>query len=172
MPDCSAMQITIGGPLCRAALPQLVATILEESVGPDWDAPFGNAEEAISHIETTAAQGEPLVLMDANSPGGRAEDLEALCRDLDLTYHRCDDGHYAYPAEHIAWRPGLAEPLAVHGTIDNGPCVALADLAEGPWQSVADVLRHYDVLVAPVPPLVLSEPADAERPATSLEEVR
>ncbi len=67
MPDCSAMQITIGGPLCRAALPQLVATILEESVGPDWDAPFGDQEEAISHIETTAAQGEPLVL--AQRPG-------------------------------------------------------------------------------------------------------
>lgn len=167
MPDCSPMQISIGGELPPAALDQLASTIVAESLGADWGEPFADENEVIAHIQAIAGKGEPLLLMDGNCPGGMVEDLEALCRELGLTYHRCDDGHYAYPAMHAGWRPGIEQPLELFGTIDCGPAVPLAELAAAHWEAVADVILRYDVFLTDVPPLTLNAPAD---PCLSLED--
>jgi hypothetical protein len=160
MPDCSAMQITIGGALPRTALGDLAAAILKASLGPDWDSSFDDEAQVIAHIETIIANRLPLTLHDDTCPGGMVTDLEALCRQLGLTYHRCDDGHYAYSAMHAAWQPGLEQPVELYGTIESGPCVPLDELSQAHWEAVAEVILRYEVFLACVPPLTLREAAE------------
>lgn len=157
MSDRSATCIGIGGTIPLDHIEELVDSIEVEGCGPEWSGGTIDREHVKELIKEAVDAGEALKLFDNEASGGQFQDLEITCRKLGLAYHRCDDGHYAYPATHEAWFPGMAEPISGAGQIDEGPHIPLRELMEAVHdpRKVEELARKYEPLVRPIPPLVI-----------------
>lgn len=126
MPDTSAAAITIGGHLGAAQQARdLVEAVQADGAGYDWQ-PFADAAEIALHI--AGRRNAVLTVDDTDAPGGLFPTIEEACGKAGLSFHRCDDGHYAYAASHRLYAPHLEPPLDdadLFGTIEVGPCVPL-----------------------------------------------
>ncbi len=169
MSDRSSAWIYIGGPITEEGIKTLAEAIYNEGIGDDWDTRFKTEDEAEAHIRPAIEEGTSLHLFKNEVVGGYFGDLEATCRELDLTYRRGDNGHYAYSATAVFWQPGmikLPDSLEVGShaasNSDDEMLVGIASVIavldkEGPdglakW---ARVLQEH--FLADIPPLTLAK---------------
>lgn len=119
MSDCSSARITIGGTLPRDRLDDFAHAIIEHNLGAEYISPFGDEADAIAHIESCAAERQPLRLYATNVAGGIFEELEATCRSIGLAYTRGDDGHYTWSPTVDFWQPGMRSARSWIGHVDD-----------------------------------------------------
>jgi hypothetical protein len=120
MADCTSVCITIGGKLKPGAdLSILADAILDDDIGPDWDAKFADEEEVSEYIAAALADGEALILLSNEHVGAYCEATEAACQELGLTYCRADDGHYTWTPCVAYWTPELGAAREWTGSVDD-----------------------------------------------------
>ncbi len=166
MADRSAAQITIGGCIpSQEALWNLLHALTEDGAGRDWMGAL-NGDEWASAIAAAVRAGTEIVATNCEIAGGEFSNIEGWCQEYGLPYLRADDGHYAYSAANVAFRPDLGDDdtVEVGGTIESGPCFPMsqfdvADAEEG--NSAVKLLAWYRQRFAtPLPALTLAEGVD------------
>ncbi|MBT3380732.1 MAG: hypothetical protein HN742_26870 [Lentisphaerae bacterium] len=71
---------------------------------------------------------------------GRFEELEDLCRELELTFVRESDGKYGFSAEVVFWAPGMDEAGQALADHDNNLQVDMEDV-----RAIREALRADDI---------------------------
>jgi hypothetical protein len=127
--------LTIGGRIKRADIARLADAIENEGAALDWD-DYPDAEEIHFAIETCATAKEPLRLSNSNKPWGKYEEVEALCRELGLTYVL----EYEAGGE---WHPAMQyrSPDMDADTVLEWP---ITEIGCGPLMDIEDIQKHLD----------------------------
>jgi hypothetical protein len=133
MPDTSAAEIWIGGTIAEADLDTLIAGIIEDSAGTEWDGPLGGVDAWKAFIRFIADTGLPLILNDVTAPDGQFENLEEALHSLGLTYKRHDDGNSAWSPAVVFWEPGMDAPREWISMVDRGVPHLSAASIENLW---------------------------------------
>lgn len=158
MPDCSCVQMTIGGKIeTVAALHDLLAA-LEIEGRIEWDS---SPDSWLDHLFATARDGEVLLLSDNDRPWGKFENVEHAAAGAGLAYLVEDDGHYTWGPSNRVWRPGMSRDVELVGNMEQGPSVELRTLEK--WLELGTIgpqVRDLLTLFAPIPPLKLGTPPE------------
>lgn len=154
MSDRVSATLTIGGPVPRGRLDELIDAIEAEDVGPDWDVGFDSREDILAHL-ANGATGANLCRHEVAA--GEFEGLQAVCMALGLAYVLTYDGYGGSwgPARRI-WRPGdYGDGKTCSLESDGGAaCVTAGDIRHHQFDSVDAVLAHLALFDDPhVPPL-------------------
>jgi len=100
-------EIHIGGPISRAALPDLFRAICAEGVSlKDYDGPQATEES----LEEAFREGQVVRLCDAQACYGQFDALEAFLVEQRIHFDRHSDAFCEFSAENVHYR-GEGEPL-------------------------------------------------------------
>ena len=128
-------EISIGGPVRRADVPELIQQISKAGVTLGWDGPRFHARDGDELLKLAQFDdGTPgaLGLMDHEARYGMFEELEAFLRAHEIAYDRRSDAKDEYDAELVRFRPGMAEPFEQITNQAGEPVVVVSRLAAGP----------------------------------------
>lgn len=159
MADYFPAIILIGGTLAGGRVTDLFEGAIEDGVTTLDDGPIGDEAEFRALIDGSG----PLGLLNADAPYGKLPALEAVCRELGLTFRRESDARYEFEAEIVSWAPGMKQPRRTAGSQDGTamiPVETIRKLLDAPATSTTDTVARIRATLAghepvEVPPLVL-----------------
>lgn len=164
MADRSAATITIGGPLPLSRVRDLAAAI--DMQGCEIHEP--DAVDEPESLAEIAQRGVPIRVIDPEAAGGTMDEVEALCREIGLTYVRTTDARYEDSGEVMWWAPGMAAPGWTEGDQSGDALLPVARVAAvlnepGEAEARLSALRALLAERTPVtvPPLVLVDETGA-----------
>ena len=110
MADHMSAYIELGGLLPEDKVRHLAEQIASQG-GPQWGEYYADDEARLeADIRTASSQVRSFVLYDEEAAWGQFDEVESVCRDLDLTYRRHNCAKYEYDASWHWWLPALDEP--------------------------------------------------------------
>lgn len=172
MGETFAGAIEIGGKLPRAELTQFVEAAREDGACVDW----GDDVMTLQTMLASVAPGEALALTNQGASCGQFRALEAVCREMELTYRRESAPCGEFDGEIVFWHPGTHEPVSTRANAAGKICVTLDELRKHlrGGDSLADVVALLDSRIGAVPAFGLdtgslsrAENATCRRPRAS-----
>lgn len=175
MADRFPGEIHIGGTLCLASHEQEDVDLF---LGQCSDQPIQWGERRNGDpltLDTLDQVIDPatgwITFRDEQACCGVFEELEELCRRLDLPYDRNSDARYEYDGELARWRPGMESPLVELATQAGHPLVprdrveaCLSLFQDGRVEDGIKALQELLPEVTPLPRFQL-DPSGAHHPS-------
>ena len=144
MADRVSATIRIGGRLPAAGLPELIAIIEEDALGPEWDASFNDPEELATYLRDGA---EGVSFYDDQVANGEFGRLQAFCVHYRLNYVLTYDGYGGQwsPARRIRRPDDEGDGVTCPLTEDQGEaCVSSAQIKALGLTTLDEVLQHLE----------------------------
>ena len=130
MADHMSAYIEIGGYLPAGKL-SYVAQQFARQGGPDWGAYYVSDQHRVqSDLKTASSQVRVFLLYDEEAPWGQFEDVESICRELDLSYRRHCCAKYEHDAMWHWWQPAMNEPDCCSASQEGAVLIGADELRE------------------------------------------
>lgn len=103
MPDCSSVEMIIGGEIKDLeTFTGLIEALREDGAGIEWCG-CGEDGDMADHIIESSKNGLQLVVNEHEVPWGEFDFTEDFCKENGLSFARHDGGHYSWDATIVAY---------------------------------------------------------------------
>ncbi len=130
MADRMSAYIEIGGELPEFKLSRLAGPVARQG-GSQWGEYYtGDQSQVVADLRTANSQVRSFILYDEEAPWGQFDEVESVCRGLDLTYRRHCCAKYEYDAVWHWWQPDMEKPACCLASQEGSALIEVDELRQ------------------------------------------